>query len=60
MIAIVTDSTSYMTKETAMSLNVRVMPMNYTVSSLQFKESYNDNNGYFEDLIFKNTGLRNL
>ena len=57
MIAIVTDSTSYMTKLTAQAFNVRVVPMNYTVASLQFKESCIDNNGNFEDLIFINTGL---
>jgi DegV family protein with EDD domain len=46
-----------MTRELAQSLNVKIISMNYTVASLQFKESYNDNNGYFEDLIFKNAGL---
>lgn len=47
MIAIVTDSTVYLTKDQAAQLGVRVAPMRYTVNSQTFIESYSDCNGEF-------------
>lgn len=47
MIAIVTDSTVYLTKDQAAQLGVRVAPMRYTVNSQPFIESYSDGNGEF-------------
>jgi DegV family protein with EDD domain len=56
MIAIVTDSTAYLTKKEAKELGVRVVPMTYTVSGHIFNESFADQNGSFERLIFHNLG----
>ncbi|MFZ5974945.1 MAG: DegV family protein [Bacillota bacterium] len=54
MIAIVTDSTAYLTKKEAKALGVRMVPMTYTVSGLPFNESFVDQNGNYERLIFHN------
>lgn len=51
MIAIVTDSTAYMTKSTAQNLGVRVVPANYVVSGKSFSESYSGSNGDYLSLI---------
>lgn len=54
MIAIVTDSTAYLTKKEAKALGVRMVPMTYTVSGLPFNESFVDQNGNYERMIFRN------
>lgn len=54
MIAIVTDSTAYLTKKEAKELGVRMVPMTYTVSGHLFNESFVDQNGNYERLIFRN------
>ena len=51
MIALVTDSTAYLTKEEAVRWGIRLVPMNYMVNGQHFKESYEDCNGDFESLI---------
>ncbi len=56
MIAIVTDSTAYLTKQEATDLGIRIVPMSYTVAGQMYNESYSDQNGDFESLIFKNAG----
>ena len=53
MITIVTDSTSYFTKNEAKALGVRMVPLTYTVSSHLFNENFVDQNGNFERLISK-------
>ena len=54
MIAIVTDSTAYLTKKEAKDLGIRMVPMTYTVSGHLFNESFVDQNGNYERLIFHN------
>ena len=54
MIAIVTDSTAYLTKQEANELGIRIVPMSYTVAGQMYNESYSDQNGEFESLIFRN------
>jgi len=51
MIAIVTDSTSYITREEAAALGIRIVPMSYTVAGRLYHENYSDRNGSFEKLI---------
>ena len=53
MIAVVTDSTAYLTKKEAYELGIRIVPMSYTISGQIFNENYSDQNGAFESLIFK-------
>ena len=45
MIALVTDSTAYLTKQEAISLGVHVVPTGYTIGGKQFQETYGDCNG---------------
>ncbi|HIR57786.1 MAG TPA: DegV family protein [Candidatus Gallacutalibacter pullicola] len=51
MIALVTDSTAYLTKQEAISLGVHVVPTGYTIGGKQFQETYGDCNGDFEPLL---------
>ena len=54
MIAIVTDSTAYVTREDARALGV-VVPMTYSIGGNQlYTESYIGENGMFESLLKKN------
>jgi DegV family protein with EDD domain len=57
LIAIVTDSTAYLTKKRALDADVRVVPANYVVSGKSFSESYSGNNGDYLSLL---TGAKNL
>lgn len=55
MIAIVTDSTAYITREDARALGVVVVPMTYSIGGHQlYTESYIGENGMFESLLKKN------
>ncbi len=51
MVAIVTDSTAYLSKREAQELSIRVVPMSYTVDGQVFHETYADCNGNFECII---------
>ena len=51
MITIVTDSSSYFKKSEARELGVKVIPINYTVDGQSYNESFNDQNGDFENLL---------
>lgn len=51
MIAIVTDSTAYLTKEEARNLGVYMVPMTYTVSGRSYVEGYAGLNGGFLQLL---------
>lgn len=51
MIALVTDSTAYMTKAEAEAMGIKIVPMSYTVANQLYIESYGDHNGDFEALI---------
>ncbi|MDD4796497.1 MAG: DegV family protein [Eubacteriales bacterium] len=51
MIAIVTDSTAYLTRHEARQLGVFIAPMSYTVDGRQYHEVYADCNGAYEELI---------
>ncbi len=51
MVAIVTDSTAYLSKREAQELRIRVVPMSYTVDGKLFQETYADYNGNFEAII---------
>ncbi len=51
MIALVTDSTAYLTKQEAVSLGVHVIPTGYTIGGKQYQETYGDCNGDFEPLL---------
>lgn len=53
MIAIVTDSTAYLTSDEAKALRVGVVPESYSVNRQMFNENYADKNGTFERLILK-------
>lgn len=54
MIAIVTDTSAGFTKKEAQELGIHVVPMTYNVSDQLYFESFSDENGDFESLIFKN------
>lgn len=54
MIAIVTDSTAYLTKKEAKDLGVTLAPITYTVAGRIYNETYADANGNFEKLIAQN------
>lgn len=54
MIAIVTDTSAGFTKKEAQELGIHVVPMTYNVSDHLYFESFSDENGDFESLIFKN------
>ena len=54
MIAIVTDSTSYLTKKEAQDMGVRVVPVCYSVSGRMYNETYVDCNGDFFRLLRQN------
>ena len=56
MIAIVTDSTAYFSKQETGQLNLTVVPITYTVAGQLYNETYSDCNGDFERLIRQNTG----
>ena len=51
MIAIVTDSTSYITRNEAQQLGVHLVPVTYTVDGRPFNELHVDQNGAFEQLM---------
>jgi DegV family protein with EDD domain len=51
MIAIVTDSSAYLTRKEAESLGIHVVPLNYSFNDRVYQESYIDNNGDYEQLI---------
>lgn len=52
MIAIVTDSTICIPKSEAEALKIRIVPNSYSVGARAYRESYVDDNGDFERLIF--------
>lgn len=58
MIAIVTDSTSYITRKEAQQLGVHLVPVTYTVDGRPFNELHVDQNGAFEQLIAQGKELR--
>lgn len=58
MIAIVTDSTSYITRKEAQQLGVHLVPITYTVDGRPFNELHVDQNGAFEQLIAQGKELR--
>ena len=49
MIAIVSDSSSYLTRDEARMLGVRTVPMTYTQNGCPFTETYIERNGLFEE-----------
>ena len=51
MIALVTDSTAYLTKQEAISLGVHIVPTGYTIGGKLMQETYADCNGDFEPLL---------
>ncbi len=55
MFAVVTDSTVYFTRQEATQLQVRVLPMLYTVGSMSCSEGYLDENGRYLDLLANGT-----
>ena len=52
MIAIVTDSTVYMTEEEATLYGVRVIPMKYNVAGVYYSETFSDCNPHYVRHIF--------
>lgn len=54
MIAIVCDSTVYMTQEEAESLGVKIVPVGYYTPGMTYDETYIEKNGDFERLIAGN------
>lgn len=60
MIAIVTDSSAYLTRAEAESLSATIVPMTYSVDGgLMYTETYIDECGDYESVIAKNpTGVR--
>lgn len=57
MLTIVTDSSVYMKKEEAEQLNVKIVPLNYTVNGKLYYESYSDHNGEFEEQLREGAAL---
>ena len=53
MIAIVADSSVYLTKQEAQDLDVHIVPMTYTVDGTTFAEYYSDTNGDYRPKIHK-------
>ena len=53
MIAIVADSSVYLTQKEAQSLGVHIVPMTYTVDGTTFAEYYSDTNGDYRPKIHK-------
>jgi DegV family protein with EDD domain len=53
MIAIVTDSSAYLTKREAIELGVKVVPITYYASERMYLETYADLNGDFVNLLNK-------
>jgi len=58
MIAIVTDSTSYIPRSVARSLNVVLVPTHYVVGSKQYNEGYGDENENFAAIAAKGEAPR--
>lgn len=56
MIAIVTDSTSYMTKREAQEMGIRIVPITYYALGRMYLETYADLNGDFVTLLKQNNG----
>lgn len=56
MIVLVTDSSAYIPKAEAKRLNVRIVPLTYTVAGKSHAESYSDCNGDFVPLLKDNKG----
>jgi len=54
MIAIVTDSTAYLTKYQAQKMGVSIVPVTYNVNGQIYNESYSDQNGAYEQLLLRN------
>lgn len=53
MIAIVTDSSAYMTRSEAKSLGVWVVPLTYTVNGHIYNETFVGENGDYQRLVFR-------
>lgn len=51
MIALVTDSTAYLTKQESEQWDVKVVPMSYAVGGRIYHETYWDKNGDYETLL---------
>ncbi|MDF2557207.1 MAG: hypothetical protein K0R71_1035 [Bacillales bacterium] len=51
MYTVVTDSSVYMTREESEGLNVRILPLSYSVNNQTFSEGYSDENGNYKELI---------
>ena len=51
MIALVTDSTCYLPRSIASKLNVKIVPLSYSIFGQIFTESYSDENGNFAELV---------
>ena len=56
MIALVTDSTSYLTAQEARDLGVKLIPLSYSVDGLLYSETFVESNGDFEGLIARSNG----
>lgn len=51
MIALVTDSSACLTKEEAMKIGIRVVPLTYNVDGHQFTEGFSGSNGNYAELL---------
>lgn len=58
MIALVVDSTAYLTKAEAIALGIKLIPMSYTIAGQTYPESYSDYNGGFEAMIARNPNCK--
>lgn len=56
MIAMVADSTAYLTQEEAQQMGVRLVPISYSVNGHSYNETYADKNGSFERIIALSRG----
>lgn len=56
MIALVTDSTAYLTAQEARDLGVKLIPLSYSVDGLLYSETFVESNGDFEGLIARSNG----
>ena len=51
MYTVVTDSSVYITRKESESLNVRIVPLSYSVNEQTFSEEFSDENGNFIELL---------
>ncbi len=60
MIALVTDSTTYLTAREARDLNVKLIPLSYSVDGLSYSETFVESNGDYVNLIARSSATAHM